>query len=125
MPCLVTSAESGVTRFLGLALPLPSFLLVCPLLISAWHAYTLKLPFGVPVTDSEREQNLIQALGQCSEGQKRAEVLWKLSGFSTIKLTAATSPTLSWNNPKLLLFESRPRLRGRPTYAHIPTGPTA
>jgi tetratricopeptide (TPR) repeat protein len=42
---------------------------------------TRELPPGLPVTDSEREQNLIQALAQCPQGQKRAEVLWKLSRF--------------------------------------------
>ena len=42
---------------------------------------TLELPFGLPVTNSEREQNLIHALEQCPQGQKRAEVLWKLSLF--------------------------------------------
>ena len=42
---------------------------------------TLELPPGIPATDSEREQNLIEALDQCPEGRKRAEVLWKLSRF--------------------------------------------
>jgi Tfp pilus assembly protein PilF len=42
---------------------------------------TLQLPPGIPATDSEREQNLIQALEQCLEGQERAEALWKLSRF--------------------------------------------
>ena len=39
------------------------------------------LPPGLPVTDSKREQTLIQALEQCPEGHERAEVLWKLSRF--------------------------------------------
>jgi tetratricopeptide (TPR) repeat protein len=45
------------------------------------HQHKLQLPPGLPVTDSEREQNLIQALEQCPEGHDRAEVLWKLSRF--------------------------------------------
>lgn len=45
------------------------------------NQHTLQLPPGLPVTDSEREQNLMQALDQCPQGQKRAEVLWKLSRF--------------------------------------------
>jgi tetratricopeptide (TPR) repeat protein len=42
---------------------------------------TLQLPLGIPATDSQREQDLIQALEQCPEGHKRAEALWKLSRF--------------------------------------------
>src|SRR5687767_10516142 len=45
------------------------------------NQHTLQLPPGLPVTDSEREQNLMQARDQCPQGQKRAEVLWKLSRF--------------------------------------------
>ena len=45
------------------------------------NQHTLQLPPGLPITDSEREQNLIQAVEQSPEGQKRAEVLWKLSRF--------------------------------------------
>ncbi len=40
-----------------------------------------QLPVGIPATDLDTEQKLLQALEQCSEGEKRAEVLWELSRF--------------------------------------------
>jgi tetratricopeptide (TPR) repeat protein len=44
-------------------------------------AQTLELPPGIPATNSQTESKLLRALQQCSDAEKRIDLLWTLSQF--------------------------------------------